>query len=112
MMNVYVSITEQCSHQELKAKISLYICKVLRWFLILFSYLQSRPNAYRLFTLFENQKEPSLLSDKGKWWSGEKSDILECLQTSSCDVSMKIGDSAAIVHIWPETSKLQAFNNP
>ena len=57
---------------------------------------------YRLFALFENQKEPSLLSDKGKWWSGEKSDILECLQT---------GDAAAIIHIWPEPSKLQTLNN-
>ena len=41
----------------------------------LFSSLQSRPNGpkiiYKLFTLFENQKEPSLLSDKGKWRSGE-----------------------------------------
>ena len=68
-------------------------------------------HVYRLFALFENQKEPSLLSDKGKWWSGEKSDILECLQTYSCDVSMKIGDAAAIVHIWPEPSKLQTLNN-
>ena len=66
---------------------------------------------YGLFALFENQKEPSLLSDKGKWWSGEKSDILEYLKTSSCDVSMKIGDAAAIVHIWPEPSKLQTLNN-
>ena len=52
MMNVYVSITEEgispiiANHQELKAKILLYICKVLRWFLLLFSSLQSRPNAY------------------------------------------------------------------
>ena len=118
MMNAYVSITEEgispniANHQKLKAKILLYICKVLRWFLILFSSLQSRPNAYiDYFALFENQKEPSLLSDKGKWWSGEKSDILECLQTSSCDVSMEIGDAAAIVHIWPEPSKLQTLNN-
>ena len=31
-----------------------------------------------------------------------KSDSLECLKTSSCDVSMTIVDAAAIVHIWPE----------
>ena len=27
------------------------------------------------------------------------------------DVSMKIVDAAAIVHIWSEPSKLQTFNN-
>ena len=61
--------------------------------------------------LFENQKEPQLLSDRGKWRSGEKPDILECLETSSCDVSVKIVDAAAIVHIWSEPSKLHTFNN-
>ena len=61
--------------------------------------------------LFEKQKEPLSLSDRGKWRSGTKSDILECLETSSCDVSMGIVDAAAIVHIWSEPSKLQAFNN-
>ena len=117
-MYVYVSITEEgispniANHQELKAKILLYICKVPRWFLILCSSLQSLPNAYiDYLRCLKNQNEPSLLSDKGKWWSGEKSDILECLQTSSCDVSLKIGDAAAIVHIWPEPSKLQTLNN-
>ena len=49
--------------------------------------------------LFENQKVPPSLSDRGKWKSGTQSDILECLETSSCDVSMEIADAVAIVHI-------------
>ena len=61
--------------------------------------------------LFENQKEPPLLSDRGKRRSGEKPDILECLKISFYDVSMKIVDAAAIVYIWSEPSKLQTFNN-
>ena len=61
--------------------------------------------------LFENEKEPASLSDRGKSRSGTKSDILECLETFSCDVSMEIADAAVIVHIWSEPSKLQAFNN-
>ena len=43
--------------------------------------------------------------------NGTKCDILECLKTSSYDVSMKIVDAAAIVHIWSEPSKLQTFNH-
>ena len=50
--------------------------------------------------LFENQKEPPSLSDKGKWRSGKKLNILECMKTFSCDVSMEIVDAAAIVHIY------------
>ena len=57
--------------------------------------------------LFENQKEPTSLSEKGKWSSGKKSDILDCLTTFSCDVSMESVDAAAIVHIWSEPLKLQ-----
>ena len=52
MMNGSLSISEKgicpniANHREQKEKILVYRSKVFRWFLILFSSLQSRPNAY------------------------------------------------------------------
>ena len=52
MMNGSLSISEKgispniASHRKQKEKILVYRSKVFRWFLILFSSLQSRPNAY------------------------------------------------------------------
>ena len=115
-MNVSVSITEEgvspnlADHRELNAKILVYRRLVFRLFLI-YLFISNHAQMHIWFTLFENQKEPSLLSDRGKWRSGKQSDILEWLKTYSCDESKKIIDAAAIVHIWSEPSKLQAFNN-
>ena len=72
----------------------------------LFSSLQSHPNAYDLRYL------------KIKWatiiiWQREMEEWKKIwhLRMAENDVSMKIFDAAAIVHIWSEPSKLQTFNN-
>ena len=78
----------------------------------LFSSLQSRPNAYiDYLRCLKIKRSHHYYLTKVNRGVGEKSDILECLKTSSWDVSMKICNAAAIVHIWPEPSKLQTFNN-
>ena len=60
--------------------------EVLRWFLI-YLVLSNHTQMHIRFTLFENHKEPPLLSDREKWRSGKKSDILEWLNHQSCKLS-------------------------
>ena len=100
-----VSLPTFVKHRETKGKKSNICVLKQNTSLVshLFIFLQSRPDAdIDDFFKFENQKEPPSLSDKGKLRSGKKSDIIECLKISSCpmnDVSMKILDAAAIVHM-------------
>ena len=78
----------------------------------LFSSLRSSPNAYiDELRYLKIKRATIIIREREKWRSGKKPDILECLKTSCCDVSMKIVDAPAIVHIWSEPSKLQTFNN-
>ncbi|MES9881863.1 MAG: hypothetical protein ABW185_13375 [Sedimenticola sp.] len=74
----------------------------------LFLSMQSRQDAdLDEFFRYENQKEPPAISDKGKLRSGKKSDILDCLEipkvTGPSDVTAKVLDGAAIVHMVQPT---------
>ena len=76
--------------------------------------LQSRPDADMLeFFKFENQREPSALSDRSSLRAGTKSDILKCthapighaIPATQATVQVK----AAIIHMVPPTRAL-TFN--
>ena len=68
--NVAVTLQQHWSARKL-----VYRRQVLRWFHI-YLVLSKHAQMHIWFTLFENQKEPPLLSDRGKWRSGGKIDIL------------------------------------
>ena len=74
----------------------------------LFSSLQSRPNADIADLCYLRIKRSHHHYQTEGQRGGTKSDILECLETSSCDVSMEIADAAAIVHMF-RTIKVASF---
>ncbi|MES9879449.1 MAG: hypothetical protein ABW185_01030 [Sedimenticola sp.] len=70
----------------------------------LFLSIQSRPDFdLNDFFRFENQREPPSLSNQGQLRSGKKSDVLTCLSISKVlspqDISVKVLDGAAVVHM-------------
>ena len=104
-------LSQHCKTSRAKSKILVHICKVLRWFLIyIVLYNHAQMHILIIYVVWKSKGAIIIIWQREieEWGT---SDILECLKTSSCDVSMKIADAAAIVHIWPEPSKLQTFNN-
>ena len=78
----------------------------------LFSSLRSSPNAYiDELRYLKIKRSHHYYQRERNGGVGKKPDILECLKTFCSDVSIKIVDAPAIVHIWSEPSKLQTFNN-
>lgn len=83
----------------------------------LFLSLQSRPDAdMDKFFHYENQREPPSLSNQGSLRSGNKSDILECVNAPTVRsdatnvATVMVFDMAAIVHMVRPTST-HTFND-
>ena len=77
----------------------------------LFLSFQSRPDAdIEEFFRYENQREPLSLSNLGSLRSGNKSDILVCLEAPNCHsdatnaATLVVLDMAAVVHMARSTS--------